>query len=570
MKNYWRTTLLMSASTALAMAGMGSSCPGTGSTANFNNPALLTYLPAQTFSRTWHAAMIIDIGAASPSDSTLDHDQNIFPSYTATGSESIYPSAVFHDTNSKFYAIFTRGVGIPGAATGNVNVFATQQNDITSTAWVNGLGSFTQLDISTSSSSFQVKTAVDAAGDVTAYFSAKDLISGNLQLKSSRHSFGNGSWDAPVTISNTANANPVGGGTTAFNTDVQGNTASAVDAFGNTVVVWVQQATVAPNANQVFFNEYRPNLGWRFSSANATVPWNELIANTPVVAHGVDVGFDSFGNGYGVYVAQPALVPVIMSARWRNDKPENFPLTTAVFGGADGGDILQVSHSGNNVYGYPRIYVGLTGAATVFWYENYAGPNAELWWSQTGPNSAPSTGGWSNPARFDLGFGQLGVLPYMHEGTQNYTISPILGYDGPVAAIATIKTDGVNRRLFVWQTTNSGTSWQSLGPADLQGLTRDVDAANIAVNQNGDVAVVYSANDPADFREHIYGNVFTQGSWSGVVQLDFNNSLLASGRPNYALPNVSIDELGNACAVYTINDVLFSPARRRVVANFYR
>ena len=554
----------MSASTALAMAGMGSSCPGTGSTANFDNPALLAYLPAQTFLRSWQSAMVIDIGAASATDSTFDHDQNVFSS----GTVAIYPSAVFHDADEKFYAIFTRGTGVPPLATGSVNVFATQQNDMKSTTWVSGLGSFTQLDVSTSIESFQVKAAVDQAGNVTSYFSASPPppgVASHRQLKSSRHTYGNGTWDAPVTISNTANTNPVGGGAGGLVQDVQNNTAAAVDGFGNTVVVWVQAVA---GINQAFFNEYRPNLGWRFSSVNPTVPWNDMTTNDPVIARGVDVGFDSFGNGYGIYVTQPlgAGPNVIKSARWRNDKPENFPLTTVGFGGADGGDVVAVSLPGHAVFGYPRIYVAPNGAGTAFWYE----ATGQLWWARTGPNNMPSTGTWSQQARFDLSFGAASYLPYNLETSQGYYIPPILAGDGAVAAIATIKFDGTNRRLFVSRSTDSGASWASLGTADLSGFTRDVDAANIAVNQNGDIVVAYSANDPADFREHVYGNVYTQGNWSGVVQLDFNNSVLASGRPNYALPNVSIDELGNACAVYTINDVLFSPSRRRVLANFYR
>ncbi len=571
MNRFWRQILMVSASTALAMAGMGSSCPGTGSTANFTNGLLLATRPTVAPLRNWHASMIIDPGASDLSNASIDRDQNVTIFGGVTG-VSIYPTAVFHDADEQFYAIFTRGAGTPPAATSQVNAFATEQNNFGSDSWVTGLGSFTQLDVSTSNMTFQVKTNVDASGNATSFFNAVSTTAPNrVQLKSARHSFGNGSWDAPVTISSVT-----------ATTDVGLSTAAATDAFGNTVVVWVQPTAGQP---QVFFNEFRPNLGWRFSSVNPLVPWNDVTINDPVKDRGVDVGFDSFGNGYGVYVADVTLpLPLvgsktsIMTARWRSDKPENFPNTTIGFAGSDIGDIARVTDvahtTAHSVFGYPRIYVGPNGRATVFWYENQGGPSAELWWSQTPANNLASTGSWgiapTTPKRFDLDFGQPGTQVYMNEGSHLFVIPPILAYDGSVAAIATIKTDGTNRRLFVSKTVDGGASWSQLGTADLGGITRNVESANIAVNLLGDVAVVYSANDPSDFREHVYGNVYTEGSWTGVNQLDFNNSVLAFGRPNYALPNVTIDEQGNACAAYSVSDVLFSPQRRRVLANFYR
>lgn len=553
--------LMLGAATVLAAVGMGSSCPGTSSTANFEQPALLSLKPSVTFPRDWTAPMIIDQGAVDPTDPTLASNNNS----NSSGGGLLFPGAVFFDVDTNFYALFNHGALPPPATPVTTNMYVTQQIDMYSSSWVVDNGSFTQLDFGMTAPTTNVDRPlvdVDSEGNATAVFLSR-RSAGNVQRPVGvRHTFGNGAWGVPADL--------MQDGVTTQG-DVLNSLAISHDAFNQVVAVWIHNsgAGLLP-----YFNEYRQNLGWRFN-AIATTPPNSLRSwidpsgtlGTTALDLGVDVGFDRYGNGYGVYVssvAVPTARNVIVTARWRSDKPENFA--------AGHVDYVEGSQSSaTTVHGYPRILVNDDGSANLFWYQSYDGTSsAQLWTAWTQASASPASGSWSKHRRFDLNVGSSSQSVYMRDSNSGFVIPPIVARRGRYQAVAFIKSDGATRRLYVFRSKDGGT-FSSLGTADFGGLGRSVEWADIAVNASGEVAIAYSAMDPFDFREHVYGNVYTRDTWTGVTQLDVSTSLdsLAHVSKPLALPKVSIDDLGNVCAVYTSIDTN-AVARRRVVANFYR
>ena len=171
-KEHLREYLALLIAGGLTVFGLGSSCPGTGSTASFTDPALTPLAPSAPPSHGWTPAMLVDFGAVFSSTPviTLDFNTNIV-NQAGTAEPSKYPAAVFHDSNADFFAVFNSANANPMNAGADVFLFATQQVDMTSSGWVTGLGSFTQLDdIGTSVQSQHPVVNVDSSGNAMAVF----------------------------------------------------------------------------------------------------------------------------------------------------------------------------------------------------------------------------------------------------------------------------------------------------------------------------------------------------------------------------------------------------------------
>lgn len=551
----------MMASAALIVVGMGSSCPGTGSKANFDNPILYNLKTSVPFNHYWNAPMFFDLGAVDLSSSAIDLNNNI---YTDNTQKSFYPMSIFHDADSQFYSVFTRAAS--SANPTSVYPYATQLPSITAATWVSSNGDFTALD-TTATDTERSLTTVDAQGNITTVNFASTVAEPHYAPRATRHSFDSGAWTTPVDISSNG---AIGVGVTG---DALESAAIGSDANGDAVVAWAQPDT-QPNVGGTFhlyFNEFRPNIGWRFpnvGAATAFTTWESGVT-TAVFDRGVDLGFDAYGNGYGAYVGTVAGSTQIVTARWRSDLVQHFSTTAGDFK-------LASSGASSTPWGYPKLVVLPNGSATVFWYGGYnSGVGAELWYATTSANSSGSSGSFSAPVRLDSIPNSDSFNPvYMQEPSQTNPVTavgtvypPAVAVDGSQGVVAYIKIDSSTRRR-IWVHNNAGT-WTYIGHPDSAGST-DVTYVDVAINQEGTIAVVYSAVDLADSREHVYGNVYKNGSWQGVTQLDVSTQLQAGVAYTQSYPKVSIDEDGNAVCVYSMSDNLFTPSARRAVANIYR
>src|SRR5262249_51544630 len=152
-----------------------------------------------------------------------------------------------------------------------------------------------------------------------------------------------------------------------------------------------------------------------------------------------------------------------------------------------------------------------------------------------------NSGAWSTPAPLHTMVGAVVGPSTMtqvraHDPISSADIPPIVAESAGRIAMAFIKADNAGRRLFVF--VHDGVSWTQLGAADIGGVGRDVEWGDISINVMGDIAIAYSAKDPLDFREHVYGNVFTQNHWTGVVQLDYDPLLISAPPAALTMPKV--------------------------------
>jgi hypothetical protein len=542
--------LQISATLAVSVAGMGSGCPGTGSSATFDNPALVAVVPT-VIEKQWQAPMFIDLAVIDETSSALDLDQNM----RLAGSENFLPPVLFYDYPKKYFAIFNR---MNSDVAQHVNVFATQQPDFSSSGWVQGFQSFTQLDDNKSTFGGRYLASVDSNYNSMVVFTENTAI--GVAPKATRHIYGNGGWSTPTIISDTS----LTGGASYF------TVAEDTDWNNDTVVVWEQPTALA--AQQAYFNEYRASTGWRFHSGIPFATWNDP-ADTVVADNGMALGFDKYGNGYGAYISGTNPSYTLRIARWRGDTLPNFSATTGPSSDIASVDV-NFNCAANGLYcGNPKIWVRPDGSASVF-YTNFAfNGGGHLSLTETGPNSSSAAGIFTLPKRFDLLMGSQSANFNSASPTTSNPRGAVLSHKGYQGAVGYMKTDGINVRFFVAEYVSG--AWTPLGAADFGGAGRDVYDASLAINSTGQVAVVYEANSPTDGETHIYGNFWDGTQWLGVTQLDTFINIVALGTTvalsaetgSEMLPVVSVADDGSAMALFTRRDTL---GKRRQIAITYQ
>lgn len=547
----------------VATIGMGANCPGGAqSKANFSNTRLSSSFSSSS-TKSWDSAQIVDLGAVDVSSSCLRHNHN--QPLTALAGRSIWqqPMAVFSDATASFGVAFNREdyeqnvVSCPSGGLTSMNAYTTYNTDITATeTWISSYGNFTQLDGSvyahtgtaldnrgTAEDSIKPMAVVDSAGNTTlvylGYVDVDDDGTADTRVPvGSRHVSGNGgAWSAPQILTQLASDGAAN--------DVSTAAAVAVDASDNVVVAYEQNG-------DVFFNQYRSFLGWRFTgnAFPAEAIWNDAAHTT--VNRGVALGFDSYGNGYGVYATAASLY----AARWRSDQADNFDNT--VSSNLTAGVVVGAEH------GYPKIYVGADGSATVFYMASMAAGVGNLICTSTAANSASSLGTFTAGTTFSTGIvaseGSDHLGPIVASKRSGSTSKGALGF---------IKT-GV---LYVYKapTTASCSGWTALNSFSSYGTVK---WADLAVNSSGDIAVAFAIQTTGGF-EQVYGSIYTAStnSWSTVTRLDNDSSFTpaTSGTVNgRTRPSVVIDESGNAVASYTKLDAGYALGnRRRAVISSY-
>lgn len=557
--------LKMILAVAFASVGMGNTCSGgSGAKSTFNNARLSgSASSSASASKSWRTAEIIDLGQyyvldGDPDAACYRHDQNRpFNSGVAhinggaTVDESIwyYPMSVFTSTAGQFQVAFNRGDGDEDlvscpTSTGltAINAYVVSKNDIADDEpWAEDSANFTQIDLGHGVDSIRPLTAVDSDGNATLVYFAKTADEGVRRPVGLRYNYGFGAWSSPQILSDTTL-----GSTPAF--DVSTAAAIAIDSNKNAVVVFAQE-------DEAYFNQYRPGVGWRFTSTPfpAGAQWQQ-VPNS--VAHrGMDIGFDGYGHGYGVYVSS---TPSLIVARWNGSVSDNFDgnfqvASSGLFGAADG---------------YPRIYVAPGGSATVFHYINVAGTTGDLYCSYF---DAPATAGSSAMGTYHapviISTGVTGVTVF----NDNDVIRPILAYRGSNAVVGYIHSG----TLYVKQYAGDPNcqTWTTIGSHNGGGT---VTWADLAINASGHVAAVMSVVDGTG-EEKVYGTIYNGTSWTTVTRLDddttFDPGVPAAAGVGPARPSVAIDSSGNAVATFTMNDTLAAypmGKRRRAAAAAYR
>jgi hypothetical protein len=556
MKMKVRLSIFLIAATALILFGMGSACPGTGSSGSFSNPRLLTAISTHSAKSWRYPAMIVDVGAADITSANLQHDQNAIGTWAGWPIDEtslVYPMATFHDALGNFFLAFDR-LNDPVAASATAdNMFVLGQSDITSASWVSGLGSFTQLDSPTGTYSVRPISATDSLGNSMLVFSTLNAGGTNAYPVASYHSGAAGTWTAWTNMQDTAAADDA----------TVRSMAVGADSYNNFIVAHMHDF-------HLYFNAYRPNLGWRFTSADSPYPHWEMPGDTPTYG-GVEVGFDGYGNGYGAYVNDSGGGTYqIKTARWIGTTPENFPDPTdpavnSYYNDASSGATQPVA--------FPALSVRSDGSATVFYWaarDVFGVGYAELWYSETAANSSTATGAFSVARRFDDQAGDSSLPVQYNLVDPNGAEKPMVATNGNYAAVGFIKSDSAGvTHLYVYR--YYGGTWTSLGTVD-QGLAGVPFYGNLSINASGSVAVAFSSYDTLGY-EHPWVNVYSSGQWQGLSQLDANGADLASsglmpelyGNNAATRPSVTIYDNGNAVASYTMRDVDFAVRRALIV-----
>ncbi|MEW6056180.1 MAG: hypothetical protein AB1540_06170 [Bdellovibrionota bacterium] len=533
MKRLERVAATLAAAGVLLVFGMGSTCPGTSNSASFTNNRIQVTPVIAT--KSWRSPALIDLSASNEASAVLGAKYNNVSNVAGDG--STYPMAAAVAGNGSFHALFNR----EDSANNFINLYAIQQTDVTSSTWVQGLGSFTQLDagLAATAESHHPLAVTDGSGNVLSV-AMTFAAAGNRIPYASIYNINNGYWGTYTAI-----------GSAAIGASGLGSLAAAVDANNNKVVVWQQNS-------EAYFNEYRPNLGWRFTTSWADADFE--IAGDVVLDRGVDIGFDGYGNGYAAYVTN---TPAIRTVRWRSDNVVRF--STA-------GDTASSGTTGGGPYGYPKIFVAQNGEAVVFFYNDLVGTGAELWCSSAAATSSSTAVAFSTATQFGTSYGTGDVYALDLGGN---VIPPVLASSGDQAVLGFIKSDGVARRFYLFKY-RSRCDWDYLGAIDSGGAGNDVYFGSLAINDDGTIAAVWSAASGGV--ERVYGNVYEGGVWKGVTLLDggtnFQPTTLAGATPPDGLtrPKVVIDGSGNALALYSYNvqNTTIALTRRRAAAIFYR
>jgi len=539
-----RQVLLMTASVAMIITGMGARCPNGGGKASFQNTKFNTSTTV-VFTRSWQDPMIVDYGAVDFTSADINLDQNV--EYSA-GVASPFSMASFFDIDDGFNMFFTRAISTVYPT--SVKIFGFNQSDITSGTWVTGYSQFTDLTSSaTDYEAMKPLIAKDADGNVMlAYMFRDDIGVPGFQLPHAVYKSAYSSWGVPVNIT---------GGVAATSDNVESFAIDA-DYYGNFTVVWRENS-------HAYYNQYRPGLGWRYSSASVPVTWNHTADNTFVLALGMDVAFDeSSGDGYGAYVSSQGGNHIEV-ARWHGDTVANWDTAVA-------GDFANISVAPATLFGYPKLVVTTSGKAAVLFYADDNGASAMLYASVLTSASAHT---WSAAARIDTLAGSSDTTDMVtyNSGGGALVTPPEVAQNGEYAAVGFVREDdsGVSR-FYVLSFNASTGAWTSLGAADLGSYS--VNYGSLAIASDGTVIVAYSGT-AVDGLEHVYGNVYSSGVWQGATQLDSSTDLgpIAITARSVSLPRVEIDSSGNAVVTYTMLNALtgtMTTQARRVVVVTYR
>ncbi|MCI1192805.1 hypothetical protein MOJ79_13240 [Calidifontimicrobium sp. SYSU G02091] len=272
----------------------------------------------------------------------------------------------------------------------------------------------------------------------------------------------------------------------------------AMDASGNAVAVWEQNDGTFLS---IYANRYTAGSGW--GSA-------QLIESMTGDTYQPRIAMDSGGNAIAVWSSQY----------------DRIHANRYVAGGGWG----TAQRLDGAIGGNPDIGMEPSGSAIAVWQGsdiNGAGIYARLY----------STGsGWSAPQLIGIGNGA--------DSVNNARIA----VDGSGNAIAVwSQSNGTSYNLTANRYTQ-GSGWGTAQP--IEALSREADAANIAMNANGDTVVVWrdrinNGNDVVD--APVYAIRYTPGSgWGTAQRLDSGTNY------GYVLdvPQVAIDASGNAIAVW--------------------
>lgn len=555
------------AALSFAALGMGNSCGGaTGAKATFSSTRFSSSSSVSGSDKYWRAAEIIDIGATDTSDTCARHNQNQPLSSLIASNESLwyYPMAVFNDAAKSFYIGFNRedadadgdntdAYFCSPSGVSKMNAYVTAKSDVTDgAAWVSSLGDFTQIDVGIGIDSIRPMAAVDSSGNATLVYFAKTAAGAPRRPYATRHNYGS-AWTVPTLISDSGNGTD---SATAF--DVSTSAGIAVDAYSNAVTVWGEFhdtdgiAGVGVGTFEAYFNEYRPFTGWRFSGSTFPAAATWKLAGDTVVDKGMDIGFDSYGNGYGVYVHDTGAATDIKVARWDGSVADNFVDASV--------SSVSTGRATVGTTGYPRLLVAPDGAATVFFYTNLAGTTGTLWCSYLDATSTSAMGAIHIP-----GAGQS-IAAAVTVQSDSDILRPIVAHSGTAAAMGYIQGGVFYIRKSDGQPNCS--NWTSLGGIQIGSQT--VTWGDLAINSSGQIAAVMSVADGAG-TETVYGAIWDGSAWGTVTRLD-DDTTFDPGNPaatadgpaiaaggaqplvGPARPSVSIDSSGNAVATFSMPD----------------
>lgn len=509
------------------MIVFGGACSKTSSTFQSNTSILgsSSASPASsTITLAWQAPQIIDWN--TPAGTVFD--MNI----PLAGGSYKFPMQVFNTGVGQFFVGFNSATA---AGPTSVNMLVTQPTVFSSDSWATGLNAFTQIDSGASINSQNAMSIVDNYGNATMVFFAKATGSHYRPL-ATRMTAGTQTWSLPYDLSSTAV-------TVTAATDSLVNTAGlAIDPTSNDVLtVWCQGTTAYYNEN-IFMS------GWIFNtSSGLDSTWSDASACSSN-SRGMDVAIGPDGTGWAAFATT---TNTIFLRKWS----------------AGAWSATEATLANASVDAFPKIFIDSAGNTDVFFLRNLsigagAPSTADLFHAQ-GTTAATT---FSVPVSLATGI----TVSYSTEVDVTYNshiFKPLLRHSGNSAAVyGYVKNDGSTDRLYVSQYSGNS-NWTTASAIDAGSSAHSgISWADLSVNAAGQIAAVYSAVGSTDALEHVYGNVYTGGSWTGETQLDVSNALAPVAGPGKYRPSVSIDSTGQAVATFSMPDT--GGIRRAVEATF--
>ncbi len=286
-----------------------SGCFSTTTSSSSFSSSELRLTSSESTSKSWQTPQIIDPGAIDLNSSDLNHDQN-----TELGVTGLrYPMAVFNTGAKNFFVVFNRADAPPTGMVQNILAYVTTPMNFAASLWATGFGAFLRIDGEATVSnpgadSIRPIATVDSQGNATAIVFTPLTEGATLFRRpvAIRRNSSSGAWSLPTRITDSAETG-----------DVSTSAALAADAYNNTTIVWLQNSSL-------YFNQYRATLGWRFAAGATThTTWHNAGGMAPLDL-GVDIGFDGYGNGYGVYVETTGTFGKITLVRWKGSNSLNW------------------------------------------------------------------------------------------------------------------------------------------------------------------------------------------------------------------------------------------------------
>lgn len=317
-----------------------------------------------------------------------------------------------------------------------------------------------------------------------------------------------------------------------------------------TVLLWVHN-------NLLRYRLYTTSTGWQ-SAATTTGLNGDSVQNT-----GVDIDFDQYDNGYLVYHHSDAGTDHIRVGRVGRTWPSMIPLPT------DAARFLSVdNHSWLISFGYPKVFVGASGDAHVFFLRRpVAGTEAELYYTSTPASSSRALGAFSAAERIDEDYGDS-LRSVVTQSPNARTKTFYLAKATNKALLLFIKSDGTTQHLYGLKYNATTYAFESVGQIDLGGVAAHVVDASVAINDSGQAIVAWVARDPSAGNAYkVYSRQYSGASWSEVYDLSsyITDSSVSSSE---LLPTTSINAAGEAMVGFSCYDQALG-YRRTAVGFFY-